>query len=171
MYDKSNKKVRGSRRKCNCVMDKLKALTLNFPVDFQDKPYWHLHLPVAKDFVISKHTPNYVYKQITQALVDSAKHLSDIKPNDIEFCKVVLVLDFDNIFDSQIIVFFNEDYYNSFFTRDTIYQKWTMLEEECQRIKQWNIKLPDGFDVRGYLEEINDVDYKYIGKIWFIGEL
>jgi hypothetical protein len=171
MYDSSKKKVRGSRRKCNSIIKRINALTTNFPVDFQEESYWHVHLPAAQGFIDGNRTPGYVRRQVIQALVDSTKHLYDIKPRNIEFCKVVLVTEFDSIFDSQIIVFFSEDYYNNFFIRDSENQKWTLLQEECERISQWIIKIPDDFCIKGYLEEIIDEDYHYLGKLWFIGEL
>lgn len=171
MFDNSIKEVRGSEKECDYITEVIESLTAKFPLESKDKPFWYVHLPKNQSFIDNEQTPNYVRKQVVQALVDAAKHLLDIKPRSLKFCKVLVVPEFDNVFDSQLIVFFNEDYYNNFFDRANDYQRWSLLDEECYKIKRWDIEIPECFTIRGYLEEINENGNKYVGKLWFIGQL
>lgn len=60
------KKVRGIKRKSNNMIERIEAKTLEFPTEFYNG-YWHLHLPVAQDFISSNKTPkksnNYAFKR------------------------------------------------------------------------------------------------------------
>ncbi|MDF2841104.1 MAG: hypothetical protein K0Q99_1876 [Clostridia bacterium] len=171
MYDNQKKKVRGANRKANSIIKKLELDTMHFPNNLENKSYFHFHIPSSQDFINGAKTPNYVREQVTQAMVDCTNHLYHMKPKDIPFCKIVVVFDFADLFDSQIVIFLDEEYYKSFFIRDTDSQRWNLLDKECQALKQWNIKIPEHFSLRGYSEQISEDTYNYSGELWFIGEL
>lgn len=171
MYINRNKKAKGSYRKSHSIINQIELNTVHFPDNLENKPYCYIHIPRTEEFMNGEKTPNYILKQITQALVDCTNHLYDIKPKELPFCKVLLVVDFNDILDSQIVIFFDEDYYKSFFIRESDSQRWSILQNECQTINLWSIHIPEHFSVRGYAEQMIDGDYIYNGELWFIGEL
>ncbi|RHS51998.1 DUF3916 domain-containing protein [Clostridium sp. AM46-21] len=90
------------------------------------------------------------------------------KPKDLPFCKVVAAITYPDVRESQIIIFYDEEYYNSFWDRKGPYQIWTRVDDKRSFAKERGImtKLPE----IGYIEELNDEDYYTKSNIWFYGE-
>jgi len=167
----NKKKVRGAKRKCENMIKNINEVTELYPEIDLEYGYWHTHLPVAQAFIDSTKTPSYVRKICMQTLIDRVNHLIKLRPKTAEFSRVVTSIDLPRLWDSQITVFFDEEYFSNFFTRNNDYQRWTELPDSRNIIKEYNLDLPEGLMVRGYLEEITDEDYNAIDEIWFIGEL
>lgn len=167
----NKKKVRGARRKCLLMIEKINSLTNNYPDTKIYDEYWHMHLPVAQAFINSNKTPTYVRKECMQSLLNRAKHLSEIKSNLDVKNRVTVCISLPNIWDSQIIVFIDENYYNDFFYRNNDFQKWTPLSENRSLSKVRNLMVPEGFQEKGYIEEIFDEDFNVVSELWFFGEL
>lgn len=165
------KKVRGIKRKSKNMINRIKENTMEFPIEFYND-YWHMHLPVAQEFINSSKTPYKVKRLCVQTLLERADYLIPMKPNDKEKYRVVVAINFPDLWDSQIIVFKGESYFNSFFNRNDEYQKWLLLSEERNFQKEWGLTVPNNMQISGFKELITDEDgYCYEGEIWFIGEL
>lgn len=165
------KKIRGMKRKCKNMIRRIEENTIEFPVEFYND-YWHMHLPVAQDFISSNKTPNKVKRLCIQTLLDRAYHLIRIKPNDIEKYRVVVAIDLPGLWGSQIILFKGDSYFNNFFNRNDEYQKWIHLSDERNIQTEWGLSVPIDMQILGFKELMTDEDgYSYEGKIWFIGEL
>ena len=77
------KKVRGIKRKLYNLLARTEEHTAEFPTHFYNG-YWHLHLPVAQNFIDSNKTPKKVERFCIQTLLNRAEHLIRLKPNDKE---------------------------------------------------------------------------------------
>jgi len=165
------KKIRGIKRKTNNMIKRILENTLEFPLEFNND-YWHMHLPVAYDFINSIKTPFKVKRLCIHTLLERADHLIRMKPNYKEKYRVVVAIDLPNLWNSQIIVFKGDSYFKNFFTRNDEYQKWLHLSEEGNIQIEWGITVPNDMQISGFKELITDEDgYRYEGEIWFIGEL
>ncbi|MGY3187663.1 DUF3916 domain-containing protein [Lysinibacillus sp. TE18511] len=165
------KKIRGVKRKINTMVKRIGDYTLEFPEEFYHD-YWHLHLPIAYTFIKSSKTPFKVKKFCIQTLLESAQRLMQNKPNDEGNYRVVVAVTLPEMWNSQIIIFNNDQYFKNFFQRNDQYQKWHLLSEERNLFNEWDIKIPSNLNVLGFQEIISDVDdYRYEGELWFIGEL
>jgi hypothetical protein len=164
-------KVRGLRRKCRTMVGRIAALGSDFPLeDRKDCGCWHADLPVAQSFIDSARTPRTVRRLCIQALLDAAQHLRQA-PRVSAPSRVVAAITLPTLFSSQLIVFFGDAYFDSFFLRTTPEQTWVPLPPDRSLVAEWNLSLPEGFLVRGYCETIRDVDFECRGEIWFVGEL
>ncbi len=76
-----------------------------------------------------------------------------------------------NLWDSQIIVFFGDEYFSNFFTRNTPEQKWEELPPNRSIAKALKLTIPKNSTEKGYLEHIKDEDWESHSEIWFFGEL
>jgi len=167
----NKKKVRGAKRKANQMVRNINELINQFPeVDLEDG-YWHMHLPVAQTLIDSTKTPMYIRKLCVQTIINGVKRLIDIRPQTNIPSRVVASVELPHLWYSQIIVFFGDRYFNSFFERDDDYQKWTPLPKGRSLVREWKLNLPVGLDCRGYHEEITAEDFKTVSELWFIGEL
>lgn len=164
------KKPRGLRRKCRNMVNLLAQQTVAFPLPHRGGAYWHLHLPVARDFIDTTATPSGVRRLCVQTLIDRAFHLVSIAPNDLN-TRVIVAVCLPELWRSQIIVFFGSEYYDSFFNRDSEDQNWTPLPKNRSLEREWNLRVSDGFSQRGYKEELHDTNFAFVGEIWLIGQL
>ncbi len=166
----NRKKIRGARRNYNRFIDRLVYYTSEFP-NLLDASYWHFHMPCSNLLLNSPKSPSYVKTGCVNTIINRTKHLMSIKPQQMEDTKVVAVIDIHNLWDSQIVIFNDEKYYNDFFNRNDEYQKWILLKKESVKtfISKWNIAAD--INVQGYEEIIIDEDFKHKREIWCVGEL
>lgn len=166
-----NKKLRGLRRKTRNMIKRICEETSDFPMDFYNV-YWHLHIPVAQEFIDSDKTPFGIKRLCVLTLLERAIHLIAIKPNTPEKCRVVVYISFQALFESQIIVFAGNSHFEGFFQRNDEFQKWTPLSKERTFERDWKIHIPIDLNVLGFKEKIIDEDGEIFKRdIWFIGEL
>ena len=84
---------------------------------------------------------------------------------------MVAAIDLPVIHDSQIIVFFSQEYFSGFFDRTSGEQVWEPLPAVRTIATEWELSIPQHFSIRGYSEHIKDEDYESTGEVWFVGEL
>lgn len=172
LRDHRRSKVRGARRKCRAMIEAIEAGTTTFPAEQEPEcGYWHVHLPVDQAFIDSQKTPHWVRRQCVQCLIDGAERLRYLKPKSRESIRVVTCISSPELWDSQIIVFFDHEYFSSFFDRDSDFHSWTPLSASRLLSREWSLNVPDIFSERGYHERIRDEDYSHDGEVWFFGDL
>lgn len=165
-----NQKVRGIKRKVSNMIKRIEEETADFPLDFYNG-YWHLHLPVAQGFIDSDKTPFGIRRLCVQTLLERAQHMIELKPSTGEKYRVVVYINFQALFDSQIIVFASDAHFKDFFDRNHDHQRWIPLSKERMIANEWRINIPKNMNVLGFKEEITDEGEVYHSDIWFIGEL
>lgn len=172
LKDCRRSKVRGTRRKCRAMIEAIEASAQTFPTECDaEGRYWHAHLPVDQAFIDSLKTPHWVRRQCVQSLIDATERLRSLKPKSDDPIRVVASVSLPELWDSQIIVFFDYDYFRTFFDRDSAYQTWTPLAESRSLRREWGLKMPGILTERGYHKRIRDEDYAHDGEVWFLGEL
>ncbi|MGE6753609.1 DUF3916 domain-containing protein [Rossellomorea sp. NPDC071047] len=165
------KKVRGIIRKSENMIKRIEEETKEFPKEFYNG-YWHLHLPVAQDFISSNKIPRKIKRQCIQTLLDRTEHLIGLKPNDNEKYRVVVTVELPDLWGSQMIVFKGESHFKDFFNRNDEYQKWLHLPDHRNIQTDWGLSVPNDLQISGFKEVITEEDgHHYEGEIWFIGEL
>ncbi len=98
-------------------------------------------------------------KYILNLYLESAyKCYLNNKQNDQIF---TLIISYPGIFASEVCVFFDEGYFQSFQTRNDEYQKW---EKQSSGIMElFNLNVPEGCNVINYKETITDEDFIFNG--------
>ncbi|OPA11451.1 DUF3916 domain-containing protein [Bacillus cereus] len=165
------KKIRGMKRKTNTMIKRVEEHTKTFPSTFYNDEYWNMLLPVSQAFIASRKTPRKVKRLCIQTLLNQANHLINMKPSDTHTYRVVVLISINNLCDSQIIIFKNEDYFHNFFNRNSECQKWILLSNEIDFWETWEISVYHSFQTLRFQEIIYDEDECYEKEILFIGEL
>ncbi len=156
-------KSRGQKRKFKMLlrwMDKIE------PFMETGEEQEHFHVPCGTWLSMPK-TSGRVKTEFCRKWIKKTEEIILRKPKDLPFCKVVAAVCCPDVRSSQIIIFYDEKYYSTFWKRDGVYQKWTRIEGKSFA-KERNIKtdLPE----TGYIEELQDEDYNCKSYIWFYGE-
>jgi len=163
------KKVRGLKRKTKKMLERIEYNTIVFPTDFYGG-YWEMKLPVG-GFINSKKTPMGIKRLCINKLLERAQHLVAIKPQTKETYRVVILINATALWNSEIIVFKGDTYFQSFFDRNDGYQKWTTLQGEGDIAIDYHLSIPSFFDIKRFKQEIEDEDGSFENELWFIGEI
>lgn len=160
------KKQRGQRRKLNALIENINQFA---PFMDTNTPYEHFHVPCGQ-FISSSKTSAKVKTAFCKAWLQKTENLIKQKPSALPFCKVVAVIDENDLWESQIIIFYDKTYYNTFWTRNSPNQSWKPIEDHAKSfVKERNIKTE--LKEISYLETVLEVDFKNKSTLWFYGEI
>ena len=159
-----NPKVRGQKRKLNNLLNNIAKIQPSF--DYIGK-YEHFHVPCGW-WISEPKTSSIVKTEFCKKWLDKTQEIVNSKPQNDKFCKIVADIASPCFWHSQIIIFYDEDYFNNFFNRTDPYQTWTLIENKSF-IKPRGIK--SKLKENGYIELLDDEDRIYKCEIWFYSEL
>lgn len=107
--------------------------------------------------------------EIFQHLIRKTEEMLISKPQNIGFCKIILAVYEENFSHSQILIFYENNYHNTFWDRKDIrYQKWSKVNNGSL-IARLNVM--SNLTEVGYLEEVSDELGYRKQKIWFYGDV
>ncbi len=163
MYRIGRKKIRGLKHKHKTLKKRISDICSVFPEN--TGTYWHMHMPCSNSILDYPKVRHKFSQDLAGFLIEQSKHLNTLKPKD-HFAKIVCYLPLSYLWDAQIIIFFNEEYYDSFFRRNDKYQKWIPIELSQALKSRWHI-FDDSTNFRGYHEKTNDEECSSEQDIWF----
>ena len=155
------KKQRGLQRKLNTLFNKIDL----FEPQKKDKIYEEFVVPSNNFLDISK--SNIKNKFINKWLEITEKFIK--QNNNKKYCKIVGIIETNEISNSRIIFFYDEEYYNNFWNRNDSYQVWNKLDQKKSLKQKLNIKT--NLKEIGFKETINDEDFKYETELWVYGDI
>lgn len=162
------KKERGQSRKLKRLLSYIEEIK---PYKNTDRIYEHFHVP-SSPFISSPKTSGKIKTAFCKAWLKKTAEIIGQKPKSLSFCKVVSVIVENDLWASQIIVFYDENYYNSFWERNSTYQTWIPFQTSGKSFSaERNINTT--LNEKGYYEIINDEDTGIVrkGTLWFYGDL
>lgn len=129
----------------------------------------HFHVP-GTPWIESPKTSGKVKTLFVKKWLEKTAEFIRLKPEGVPFCKVVAVIDEPYLWSSQIIIFYSEEYYKTFWDRKGPYQTWRFIEDKTKSfVKPRNIEVD--FTEKGYHEVCIEDDYAIKSTLWFYGEL
>lgn len=162
----NRKKQRGQQRKIKLLF---KMIDEFIPFQEQETEYEHFHVP-SSPWIESTKTSSKIKTQFIRKWLEKTTEFIKAKPQELSFCKIVAVIDCPHLWRSQIIIFYNEDYYRTFWDRNEEYQKWDYIDdEEMSLMKSRNIDI--ALKEKGYCETIIEENTEIKSLLWFYGEL
>lgn len=162
------KKARGQRRKLRALEREIEALQ---PFQETSGSYEHFHVPCRRDFLEGTAIRGWVRTAFCRAWLEAAARFLKQKPDVLPFCKVVAVLSFPHLWDSQLIVFYDSAYYETFWERKGPWQSWEPVPEETvSEIRRRGVET--SLAEKGYREILRNEDgTEYREILWFYGEI
>jgi len=163
IFDTKRSNQRGQRRKLSALLKHIDSFNA-----FQniDESFEHFHVPCANFFIESHKTNSKIKTAFCKKWIETTEKFIKQKPTDLPFCKVVCVLCVPYFWDSQIIIFYDENYYSSFWDRKTPEQTWAQIEDA--RISFTRERgIVTSLKEIGYIEEIKDCPKR---NLWYYGE-
>ena len=121
-------------------------------------------------FISSPKTSGRVKTEFCRAWLARTAEIIAQKPKNLPFCKVAAVLCAEDLWKSQIIIFYDEEYYKNFWNRNTAEQAWLPVSDAAKSFaKERNIKTP--LKEKGYAEIISEGDTQIKSALWFYGDI
>ena len=106
------KKERGQSRKLKTLIDNIHLIV---PFENTDIRYEHFHVP-SGPFISSPKTSGKVKTAFCKVWLQKAEEILKQKPSNLPFCKVVAIINEGDLWESQIVIFYDKKYYESFWT-------------------------------------------------------
>ncbi len=161
-----HKKQRGQHRKNIKLLLSIEQIT---PFADTNRRYEHFHVP-SDQFISSPKTSSRIKTAFCKAWLSKTAEIIEKKPKGIPFCKVVAVIDESDLWESQIIIFYDEDYYCTFWERTSIEQTWKPIDSRhISFTKRRNIQT--ALHEKGYIELLTDEEVQRKSILWFYGDL
>ena len=162
----SKAKQRGQHRKWRKLREHIYEIS-DRAFQNTDQAFEHFHVP-SDQFIDSRQTSGKIKTAFCRVWIEETERLIRQKPEDVDFCKVVCVLCPTELWSSQIIVFYDKEYYDSFWDRSNEYQQWRKCETNRSLLAERNIKtnLPELL-IRETIREEEDI---FCSDLWFYGE-
>lgn len=139
-------KVRGLKRHINALDQWAQNADTWNPEVSEHDDFWHRRIPVLDRLVNPPTTTYRIQRQAINALLLAAQKLSD-KLKDRPECRIAVLLTLPDLFQSEITVFFDQDYYKTF------YYQQDLLPDTQKPSKLFNLELPPSFVELGNLVE------------------
>lgn len=166
MYNFNKKKVRGQKRRVKYLLDNIDKLSPDWNFN---EPYDYFHVPGGTFIQANKVSPG-IKRLFCKKWLEKTYELIEQKPQTLTFCKVVSLIQFPYLWESQIIIFYDKEYYDDFWTRNNEYQKWERIHEHnLSLLKSKNMTID--LNEQGYKETIIDDNEIITSILWFYGEL
>lgn len=167
-YSSKRKKQRGQKRRLKVLIDNMQYFT-----PFENVSWRYIKFGVPGDpFISLPKTSGKIKTEFCRAWLEKTAEIIRQKPDDIGFCKVVASINENDLWQSKITIFYDEEYYDCFWNRDVEYQTWEPIDESSvvSFVKKHNIKT--SLKEKAYLETIVDEeDGNKKSMLWFYGEI
>lgn len=148
-------KVRGIKRRLRSLDKWVNSFEGYFPSECANEKYWNLKLPVLDRLVGPPTTTNEIQAHCAQAILKAAKYLLDARPVECSSAVVTVLIAYPQMFGSEICIFFNKEYYDSFYNRNSEWQSLTLIQGK-QLSKELKFEVPHKFVEIGYTHKIKD---------------
>lgn len=129
------KKQRGQRRRLKAMFQYIDHFV---PFSRTERTYEHFHVP-GSPFIESRRTGGKVKTAFCRKWLETTEKFIAQKPAEIAFCKIVAVLSVPDYQSSQIIIFYDKGYYDSFWNRTGPEQIWKLEPGKRSFCKERNI--------------------------------
>ena len=158
-----HRKVRGLKRKLSRLQCNMQENHHDFPTEFHDG-YWYAKIPIGQTFLLDIQYNVQIKQAIIHTLLDEAKRLTKRRVD--ERMRVVVLLDFPTLWNSELLVFQDEEELQTFVRRDSSHQKWIPIPHEKTFINQWDIRSDQDIRVYGFEEWVFDEEDD--GREWWM---
>ena len=154
--DRPIAKVRGIKRRLRAIDIWAHSFEGYFPSEHSSERYWNWKIPVLDRLVAPPITTTEIQAHCANALLKAVKHLSTAKPEQYKNAIVTALITYPDMFGSEICVFFDNEYYESFFKRNSEWE--SLMPIKCKSLSEsLGYQLPKLFTETGFVFKTKDV--------------
>ena len=148
-------KLRGVKRRLRALDKWADSFEGYFPSEYAQEKYWNWKLPVLDRLVGPPTTTNDIQAHCAYAVLRATKHLLEARPEEYNHAVVSALITYPQMFSSEICIFFDKEYFESFYDRNNEWQSLTPIKDQ-ELSKTLNFVVPDRFIQAGYVHRTKD---------------
>lgn len=150
-----NEKLRGVKRRIKALEGWPDVFCSWFPSDV-DLGYWNCKIPVLDRLVSRKASSRKIQTRAANALLRAGENIRKARPSKYSYSIVTVIVTYPEMFDSELCVFFDKQYFNKFFKRNTSEQRLLPTSGDSLS-ERMELLVPASFSEEGFdFEFIND---------------
>ena len=159
----SKKKQRGQGRRLKKLFQRID----NFrPYTDVNQIYEHFHVPCTA-FIDNTNTSSKIKTTFIKKWIAAAERFVLDKPEGLPFCRAAAVICEPYLSASQIIIFYDEEYSNSFWGRNGEEPKWTVITNRSLKTQKG---IKTNLAEKGFCETMTDGETAFKDELWFYCE-
>ena len=162
----SKKRQRGQTQKLNRLINRIDEF---MPFSELSQAYEHFPVPCSNTFINSPKTRGNIKTAFIRKWIQTTEKFIRMKPKQLPFCRIVALICEENLWDSQIIIFYSEKYFQDFWIRNGNEQIWELITPTISFTGMRNIKT--SLTETCYKETIREDGIDNIDKLWFYKEI
>lgn len=159
------KKIRGQSRRLERLMRNIGGIS---PFKTTDCECEHFHVPSGQ-WLDSSKTYGRIKTEFMRKWLEKTAQICAAKPENLPFCKAVTIVPENELSASQIVIFYDEDYYSRFFSRNDGCQRWELNENAASLLSLRNINCP--LNEKCYTEILNDDGMIFMDRLYVFGDI
>lgn len=156
------RKIRGKKRRLKTLVRRIAQVGRRFPEPHRASSFWHFHLPLHEDFLDRL---SMKYKRLSAQMLMDVAHQLACNPKRSSQARVVVALTWPQLRNSQIIVFFDQEYFETFFERNMREKLRAPLQPSLAQ--QIRLSIPNTWNEQGVLAKSDDEDECFSRELWF----
>ena len=168
-------KIRGIKRRLNALDRWSHSFQDYFPSDAGNCEYWNWKIPILDILVNPPQTTPKIQARCLNSLIQAANYLIDARPWELSFARVTVLITYPAMFSSELCIFFDPNYFDSFFNRANDYQSLSLLNNAQSLSKRLGVRLPKIYEELGFEFKSNDDGLNgrtdYAEQWWSIREI
>ncbi len=154
-FNRPKEKLRGIKRRLNALDKWADSFEGYFPIDQQYEKHWNCKIPVL-DRLVNLPTSNKIIQgHCVKAMFRAMFLLNQAKPAKLIDAKVTVLLTYPSLFESELCIFFDEDYFKNFYSRDNEDLSLSPLVNQSL-MDELGVNLPKSIKETGFHCIIND---------------
>ncbi|MHA7000258.1 DUF3916 domain-containing protein [Aeromonas schubertii] len=153
--NRPKEKVRGIKRRLRALDNWADSFEGCFPSEYADEKYCNWKIPVLDRLVGPPTTTNEIQAHCAQAILRAVKHLFEARPDEYNYAIVSALITYPQMFGSEVCIFFDKEYYDSFYDRNSEWQSLTPIENR-KLSSVLNFDVPNPIIQKGYVHRTKD---------------
>lgn len=158
----AEKKQRGQKRRLKALLEGIERI---MPFGSTDARYECFSVP-SSPFISSPKTSGKVKTVFCRAWLKKAEEIAEKTPEELSFCRVVALINECDLWRSQIIVFYDQAYFEEFWKRDCAEQQWAPMKKESRSFIKERF-IATNLKETGYRETVLDDGILKRSILWF----
>jgi len=164
-FNRPKEKLRGIKRRLKSIDSWSESFNGFFPKEFSTEKYINYKIPVLDRLVNPPTTTTNIQAHCAKAMLQAASYLEEAKPKELHKSIVTVLLTYPNMFGSEVCIFFDNDYFETFFKRNNETEKLILLSGKSL-VQELKIEAPNNFTETGFQFTVKDESNTFEEEWW-----
>jgi hypothetical protein len=164
-FNRPKEKLRGINRRLKSIDNWAESFNGYFPEEYSTEKYMNYKIPVLDRLVNTPTTTKNIQAHCLKAILKATAYIEKAKPKKLNNSIVTVLVTYPDMFSSEICIFFNEEYFRTFFERNNETEKLIQLSGKSLA-QDLEVDIPANFKEIGFQFTVKD-DSDIFNEEWW----